>query len=279
MSTLKKIPADEIIARIKSESTPDNMWVFDCDGTLITGDISSHTAWWLIRSGLAHPENLPGDWKILKDAPFDFEAFHLLRELVMEKRGLTGLYEWEVLLHAGLPKQKLRSIVEEVTEVGKKQGTIVFTDPISHLAREMSAQSWIVSGSPHNCVAVIAAELGIPEHRVLGTVLDEVDGIIAPRILAPGVVWEELKKTVLEAEGVHDPFFVAGDSIGDWYMFEMSTRWCWCVVWDEHRHRGEEFRKIVQERVLGAQNPLPQEPGIYLFTTKNKNWVIEVKRP
>lgn len=279
MKELKKIPASQLIDQIDRENTADKVWVFDCDGTLISGDVSSHTAWWLIRSGLAHPEHLPGDWKIFKDAPFEFEAFHTLRKLVIEKRGLMGVYEWEMLLQAGLPRDQLRGLVVQAVAAGEKQGTVVFTDIVAELARKHCDQSWIVSGSPHDCVIAIGSRLGIPEHRVLGTMLDEVDGIINAKILSPGVVWEELKKHVLEGQGVHNPWFVAGDSIGDWYMFEMATRWCWCTVWDEHRHRGEEFREVVQERVLGPDLRLPREAGTYLTTINDKNWVIEVKRP
>ncbi len=278
-STLQKVTSQEIVARIQQESTKDKIWIFDCDGTLITGDIASHTAWWLIKSGFAHPEHLPGEWKMFKDSPFDYETFHLFRKIIIEKRGLNGVYEWEVLLHAGMPNSHIRQLVDQVIAEGKKQGSLVFTHPLSDLARTMKEQSWIVSGSPHTCVAAIGGDLGIPDHRVLGTLLDEVDGINAPRISAPGIVWEALKKTVLEGQGIHDPWFVAGDSIGDWYMFEMATHWCWGVVWDEHRHRGAEFREIVQSRVLNDQNILPKDPGLYLFRKDNKNWVFEVKAP
>ncbi len=278
--TLHKVDTEKLVHRIKSESKHSDVWVFDCDGTLITGDIASHTAWWLIKSGLAHPESLPGDWKMLKDAPFDYETFHLLRKIIIEKRGLNGVYEWEVLLHTGLPEATVRKMAASAIEEGKKQGSLVYTHPLSDLAKDMHKQSWIVSGSPHPCVTAIGNTVGIPEDRVLGTLLDQVDGIYAPRILAPGIVWEELKKTVLEGQGIHSPWFVAGDSIGDWYMFEMATHWCWCVVWDKHRHRGEEFREIVQTRILGKDGPvLPGEPGTYLINAKGKHWVIEVKTP
>lgn len=277
MAKLEKLAPEEIKKRIYQENTPEKVWIFDCDGTLITGDIASHTAWWLIKSGFAHPEMLPGEWKMFKDAPFDYETFHLLRKIIIEKRGLNGVYEWEVLLHAGLPNGAIRELVEQVVAEGKSKGSLVYTHPVSDMAREMAGQSWIVSGSPHVCVSVIGQTLDIPNHRILGTVLDEVDGINAPRISAPGIVWEALKKTVLEGQGIHDPWFVAGDSIGDWYMFEMAQRWCWCVVWDEFRHRGAEFREIVQTRVLGPDHPLPQDPGTYLFEKDNKFWVFEVK--
>ncbi len=280
MSELAAVDTQEIIARIKSESKPENHWIFDCDGTLITGDIASHTAWWLIRSGLAHPEHLPGEWKMFKDAPFDYETFHLLRKIIIEKRGLNGVYEWEVLLHSGLPQSTIKKLVGEVVEQGISQKSLVFTHPLSDLCEEMKKQVWIVSGSPHDCVSTLVSRLGIADDRVLGTLLDQVDGIYTKTISSPGIVWEQLKQTVLEGQGIHNPWFVAGDSIGDWYMFNMATHWCWCVVWDEHRHRGEEFREIVQERLLNSGGfTLPKTPGTYFHRVQNKNWVFEVKRP
>ena len=97
-------------------------------------------------------------------------------------------------------------------------------------------------------------------------------------MLEPGIIWEELKRTVLKQNGVEKPYFVAGDTIGDWQMMEMATHWNWAVVWDHHRHRGEEMRIAVEERVLNpAGKTLPTEPGFYLFESAPKNWVIEVR--
>jgi len=97
-------------------------------------------------------------------------------------------------------RARLKNSSKKSSRWVKKEGSITYTKYVSALAREMHKQSWIVSGSPHTCVAVIGEKLGIPEHRVLGTIMDEVDGITAPRISAPGIVWEGLKKTVLEGQ-------------------------------------------------------------------------------
>ena len=60
-------------------------------------------------------------------------------------------------------------------------------------------------------------------------------------------------------------------------VMAMATHWCWCVVWDEHRHRGEEFRKIVQQNVLGDRAELPKAAGIYVARLPEKNWIFEVR--
>jgi phosphoserine phosphatase len=279
--SLRKVPTNELIDVIKAQSPDDAAWVFDCDGTLITGDISVQMAWGLLKSGLAHPDRLPEEWDDFKDKPFDFPSFMKLHKRVADRMGYSGVYEWEALLQAGLPPSYLFQIARTVLDESIKLGYVEFTKPVSEIAkwRASIAQdtTWIVSGSAQVCVAAIGDRLGIPRHRVLGTQLETVDDIYAPRIAPPGVVWEELKRLVLDENGVSRPWFVAGDTIGDWHMFDMATNWCWCVIWGPHRHRGEEFRRIVQERLLSNDIQLPEEPGTYTVHTQGKNWVLEVK--
>lgn len=279
MASVKLTPysAREITELLLKESPADAPWVFDCDGTLISGDVASHTAWGLVRAGIAHPDELPSYWADLKKRPFTYRDFLSLREHISEKRGINGVYEWESLLQAGCDAKTVMHVAGEVIDEGVAQGSVHFTDVLSGIAAQRKDSAWIVSGSPQACVAAVGAKLGIPSERVIGTLLETVDGIYAPRILPPGVIWEKLKRLALEENGIYKPWLVAGDSIGDWHMMAMATHWCWCVVWDEHRHRGEEFRKIVQQNVLGDRAELPKAAGIYVARLPEKNWIFEVR--
>lgn len=278
MSPLKEIGVDEIKARIQKEAPKDGAWVFDCDGTLIKGDIASMTAWALIRFGFAHADLLPKEYENFKTMPFDYAAFRSLRRTIGEQRGHNSIYEWEAFLHAGVPVAASYDMAKLATAEGFKIGSMALSGAVSDLARHNQHNSWIVSGSPDFCVWAIADQVAIAHERVLGTRLETVDGIHAPRILQPGIIWEELKRTILKDRGILAPYFVAGDSIGDWQMMEMSTSWCWALVWDHHRHRGEEMRVAVEDKILRPhQKTLPTKPGFYLFESAPQNWVIEVR--
>ena len=266
-----------IIDLISEGAQNDSTWVFDCDGTLIRGDIASLSAWALIRLGIAHAEILPKEYEDFKRLPFTYESFKELRQIIIQQKGIQAIYEWETYLHAGLPPKTSYDTAQFAVREGLKNKHLGFLKPVSELASKNKQNAWIVSGSPDMCVWAIADHLEIPHERVLGTRLETVDGIFSPKIMAPGVVWEDLKRQVLLAKNVSKPYFVAGDTIGDWQMFEMATTWCWCVVWGPYRHRGNEFREVLQERILGRKGPqLPLEPGYYLFEAKDKNWVFEV---
>jgi phosphoserine phosphatase len=275
---LKKTSPSELISRLFRESPPDAAWVFDCDGTLISGDVASHTAWGLVRSGLANREELPEYWPGLKKKPFTYHDYNELRDHIATKRGTEGIYAWEAQLQAGCPPDMIVRIAREVIGEGVGQGSLHFTDVLSEVARQRAHQAWIVSGSPQACVVAVGERLGIPAERVLATMLETVDGIFTSKILPPGVVWEKLKRLALEENGVYRPWLVAGDSIGDWAMMEAATHWRWCVVWDEHRHRGEEFRRIAETSVLQPGHVLPREPGIYVYERGDApNWIFEVR--
>jgi hypothetical protein len=111
---------------------------------------------------------------------------------------------------------------------------------------------------------------------VLATCLETVDGVYQNYFQEPGVVWEDKKRWVLEKSKVMEPFFVAGDTIGDWAMMQMSKKWKWCVLWDDYRHRGLEWRHFLQKNVF-ENTALPTQPGFYKISFQNRTWVIEIK--
>jgi len=274
---LHKYSEKEILSRLDSEAPADALWIFDCDGTLVTGDVASHTAWGLIRAGIAARDQLPDDFETrFRRDPFDFEAFDLLRTFIAS-RGGNSVYEWEALLQSGHTPEAIHKVAKEIIDIGLGLHTLQWTEPVSTIARRHADRAWIVSGSPQVCVQVIGEKLNIPKERTLASLLEVKDGLYPRNFLPPGIVWEGLKRLILEEKGIYRPWFVAGDSIGDWAMMEMAVGWRWCILWGEHRHRGVEMRGIVQERVLKDAALLPEEPGIYVFSDEGKNWILEVK--
>lgn len=280
MSTLVEVSSKEISDRLFREAPADALWIFDCDGTLISGDVAFHTAWGLVREGLADRSILPpGHDHTHGQDDLDYDGFKAVCDAIQAFGGHNALYEWEALIQAGHSPEAIVGVASRMIDHGIKTGSIYYTNPVSEIARRAGAKAWIVSGSPQACVTAVGARLGIPSERTLGTLLEIKDGLFVNRILPPGIIWEALKRLALEENGIYRPWFVAGDSIGDWNMMEMSVGWCWGVVWDKHRHRGEEFREIVQTRVLGTKARLPEKAGIYVFEDGARKWVLEVKEP
>src|SRR5438105_1918330 len=134
MQLIEPIKAQALVDRLKLEAPAGVPWVFDCDGTLIRGDIASLSAWGLIRAGIAHPEQLPPEWEDFKKLPFDYSAFRRLRNIIIEKKGVSAVYEWEALLHTGLPPKTSFEIALIVIEESVKTGSLALLKPICDLA-------------------------------------------------------------------------------------------------------------------------------------------------
>lgn len=263
--------------RILSESEDTDKWVFDCDGTLINSDISTFTGWALVRSGLANPDLLPEPWvKGNKGLKINFEEFEAMYDHVVHERGVTGAYKWEIELQSGLSPEMVMDIANGVLEDALLEKKIRYTKHVSKLAEEVSKNAYVVSGSSHPTVAAITARLGIPPERVLATSLDIVDGIYQRNFMDPGIIWEETKRGILRQNGIPDPYFVAGDTIGDWHMIQMARKWGWCVIWDDFRHRGLEWRGFLQENLFKGI-PIPMDAGFYTIEHMGKNWAVEIK--
>ena len=133
---LRHLKADQAKALVLESAPTQGPWVFDCDGTLIKGDIASMTAWALIRFGFAHAELMPKEFEEFKTLPFDYAAFRRLRKLIVETKGINSIYEWEAFLHAGLPPKTSYDVAKLATEEGFKIGSMSLTGAVSDLARK-----------------------------------------------------------------------------------------------------------------------------------------------
>ncbi len=278
MKAFERVENEEnLMKQIQEESQKDDIWIFDCDGTLINSDISVFTGWSIIRNGLCNPDTIPEPWihsKKYINMPFD--EFEAMRDHIIERHGVMASYEWEIKLQSGLSPKMVIDISLGILEECLKDGKIRYTRHVAKMAKSMAAQAWVVSGSSHPTVSAITSKLNIPPERVLATCLETVDGIYQNNFREPGVVWEEKKQTVLEQNGIHKPYFVAGDTIGDWWMMKMSQRWKWCVLWDDYRHRGLEWRSFLQSNVF-KDIVMPQDPGFYQIDFEERKWVVEIK--
>jgi len=250
--------------------------VFDCDGTLIDGDISSLTGWFLMKNGMVDTQLLPESFRSPKFyMDMNLIDYDKVRREVSAQLGPFQTLEWELLIQSGLPHDLVVDYAHKAIQFGFEKSIISFTPGLSNFLKEFSAQSWIVSGSSFPTVVALAKRLGLHSDRVLATKLELVDGIYMKSFSPPGFVWEKTKVVALENAGVVNPYFVAGDSVGDWYMMQKSTHWVWCMLWDENRFGGKGFRKFLEANIPFGQQ-IPKESGFYVTEWQRKRWVFEV---
>lgn len=261
---------------IKRSATEKHSLVFDCDGTLIDGDVSSLTGWQLMKAGLVDTELLPLQYR----SPSFYLGMNLLdyEQVLKDVESLHGPSHsliWELMIQSGIPHQLVVEYAHLAIDHGMKHALVSFTSVLPNFLKELKTQSWIVSGSSFPTVLALAEKLEVEETRVLATRLELVDGIYQKNFSPPGFVWEENKMNALRSAGVEAPFFVAGDSPGDWHMMEASTDWVWCMIWNKKQLGKHSYRKFLSEKLPFGQ-AIPLEAGFYVTEWQRKHWVFEV---
>ena len=267
---------DELLQSLKKTIGSEHHLIFDCDGTLLDGDVSTITGWLLMKHGLVDQELIP--------KAFRAESFYVnmnlldyerVREQVERDFGLEYALEWEVLIQSGLPQEMVVEYAEKALELSLQNNWVRLVNHLPDLLKNFSKQSWIVSGSSRPTVMALARKVGVDDERVIATELETLDGVYQKRFAEPGFVWEENKAKSLKKKGVSHPLFVAGDSPGDWHMMEMATEWVWCVLWPESRIGAKRYRKFLEEKLPFAHE-IPKDKGHYKVSWQNKNWIFEV---
>ena len=270
---------------IKKDLKPEHHLVFDCDGTLIDGDVSTLTGWLLMKAGMVDQELLPEAYR----HPNFYTQMNLMdydkvRCAVEDTHGPHHALEWEIKLQSGLPHAMVMDYAHQALEHGFQNKWLTASSTVLQLLQDQAHQSWIVSGSSFPTVAALGKRYGIPEERILATKLELVDGLYQRNFSELGFVWQEGKVTALKESGVHAPYFVAGDSVGDWQMMELSQSWVWCVLWKTPRYGATTFRRLLEEKLPFGQEipknnlePTSQgENAFYVASWQRKHWVFEV---
>jgi phosphoserine phosphatase len=267
---------DDLLKMIKKDLRTDHQLVFDCDGTLIDGDVSTLTGWQLMKSGMVDSHLLPEKYR----SPSFYTKMNLIDYDTIRKqleRDLGPVYtlEWEVRIQSGIPHSVVVDYAHKALDFGFSKSLVSYTEVLPNFLKNYLEQSWVVSGSSFPSVAALAEKLGLNTDRVLATRLELVDGIYQNNFVAPGFVWEKEKVSALKTAGVENPYFVAGDSAGDWYMMEIATNWAWCVIWEENHFGAKNFRKFLCDKMPFGQD-IPTKAGFYVTEWQRKHWVFQV---
>ncbi len=181
--------------------------VFDCDGTLWSGDSGYGFLLWSLEQGLVSRST--SDWIDTR--------YRAYRAGQVSEVAICGEV---VQIYAGLREQELRAAAAQYMQ--EFLPSRVFPEMASLLAalRQAGVELWAVSSTNRWVVAEGAREFSIPEERVLAAEVRVVAGIISSEIL--DVPTDEGKAEALKRVGLTVPDAVFGNSIHDLAMLEIA---------------------------------------------------------
>jgi phosphoserine phosphatase len=181
--------------------------VFDCDGTLWSGDAGSGFMTWSLEQGLVSRST--SDW-------IDTRYRGYLAGKVSEE-AICGEM---VQIYAGLREQELRAAAAQYFNefiAGR-----VFPELVAlvETLRKADVALWAVSSTNKWVVAEGVRAFGIPEAQILAAEVRVVDGLITSEIV--DVPTDEAKAVALRRVGIDQPDAVFGNSIHDLAMLEIA---------------------------------------------------------
>jgi phosphoserine phosphatase len=187
--------------------------VFDCDGTLWSGDAGADFFYWEIERGLVSPE--VGEWARARYK--DYEA-----GLVDEERMCGEM----VTINRGVLHENLQRAAEEFFDQIVSHRIFPELQDLTRKLAEQGCELWAVSSTNNWVVEVGASRFGIPKERVLAACVHVENGCASDRLIR--VPTDELKAVAIR-EVIGKPMeAVFGNSIHDQAMLEMA-KWPFCV--------------------------------------------------
>ena len=200
--------------------------VFDCDGTLWSGDAGADFFYWEIERGIVSRE--VGEWA--RRRYDDYKAGKVGEEEICGEM---------VTINRGVSHEVLRRAAGEFFD--EVVGPRIFPE-LEDLTRRLTAQGcdlWAVSSTNSWVVEVGAARFGIPRERILAACVQVENGCASDRLIR--VPTDELKAVVIR-EVIGKPMqAVFGNSIHDQAMLELA-KWPFCV------NPNPDLEQIARER-------------------------------
>jgi phosphoserine phosphatase len=181
--------------------------VFDCDGTIWSGDSGYGFMLWTLEQGLVSRST--SDW-----------IDNRYRSYLAGKVSELDICGEMVQIYAGLREQELREAAAQY--VGEFVMERVFPEIASVLAalRKAGVELWAVSSTNRWVVSEGVRGFGIPENRVLAADVRVANGLITSEVTL--VPTDEGKAEALRGVGLSAPDAVFGNSIHDLAMLEIA---------------------------------------------------------
>ncbi len=183
--------------------------VFDCDGTLWSGDAGTGFMRWSIETGL-----------------LSLEAINWLNERYRSyQRGEVNEIEicGEVVqVYHGLRESKVRAAATEFFSTRIEKNIFPEMLTLIHQLQARGCDIWAVSSTCDWVVEEGARRFEIPPERVLTARVAVVDGVVTRTVI--DVPTDEAEVTALERVGITRPDAVFGNSIHDVAMLATARR-------------------------------------------------------
>lgn len=196
----------EEFERLVMESQP-KIAVFDCDGTLWSGDAGRGFMLWSLEQGLVSRST--SDW-------IDTRYRGYLAGKVSEAEMCGEM----VQIYAGLREAELRSAAAQYFSEFVEPNIFAEMAALVSKLRAAGVELWAVSSTNKWVIAEGVRGFGIPEERVLAAEVRVKDGLIASEIV--DVPTDEAKADALRRAGIECPDAVFGNSIHDLAMLEIA---------------------------------------------------------
>jgi phosphoserine phosphatase len=183
--------------------------VFDCDGTLWSGDAGSSFMGWTIEAGLLAPDKIA--W--LDD------RYQGYKRGEVSELGICGEM---VQVYAGLREADLRAAAAEFFSSHIEANIFPEMQRLIADLQRAGVDIWAVSSTNDWVVEEGVKRFNIPAGRVLAARVDVLDGIASDRIL--DVPTDEYKVAALARMGITAPDCVFGNSVHDAAMLAIARR-------------------------------------------------------
>jgi len=181
--------------------------VFDCDGTLWSGDAGYGFMAWSLEQGLVSRST--NDWIDTR-----YRAYRAGAVSEVEMCGEM------VQMYAGLRDSELQAAAARYVEEFVRKRVFAEMTALVEKMRQAGVESWAVSSTNSWVIAEGLRDFGITEEHILATEVRVKDGIITSEIV--DVPTDEAKAAALKRVGLPAPDAVFANSIHDLAMLEMA---------------------------------------------------------
>lgn len=201
------IEFERLVLEALNANTQPKVAVFDCDGTLWSGDAGLGFMEWSIEQGLVSRSS--ADW--IDNRHRAYRAGKVSEEAICGEM---------VQIYAGLREEELRTAAARYIESTVKARIFPELESLIEKLKGRGVQIWAVSSTNRWVVAEGVRHFEIPPERILAADVRVVNGMITAEIL--DVPTDEGKATALRRVGLDRPDAVFGNSIHDLAMLEIA---------------------------------------------------------
>jgi phosphoserine phosphatase len=181
--------------------------VFDCDGTLWSGDAGYGFMAWSLEQGLVSRST--HDW--IDTRYRAYQAGNVSEDAMCGEM---------VLMYAGLRDEEVRAAAAQYVDQFVRGRIFAELAALVAKMRKAGIELWAVSSTNHWVVAEGLRDFEIPQERILAAEVRVTDGLITSEIV--DVPTDAAKATALKRVGLPHPDAVFGNSIHDLAMLDLA---------------------------------------------------------